>query len=153
MAKKNISSQSFFITLGIFVFFFLIGGLYVTQTQKTVESSILGSTTTQPTKAGAVASAAYAKCIQNGGFVSTDRRGKASFYNICNFADDMNCELYALYNGECPVGGVHTVGYSTRPQVFCALRGGQPTGKNNGQCKMPDGKICSTDSVYKDTCN
>jgi putative hemolysin len=149
MAKKNMYVPSFFLTLGIFV---LIGGAYVLGIYQNTQQAVLGSTTTSPTKAEAVATAAYAKCIQNGGFVTTDRRGKTNFYNICNFADDMNCELYALYNGQCPVGGVHTVGYNTRPQVFCALRGGQPTGKNNGQCKMPDGKTCSTDSVYNDTC-
>ncbi len=118
------------------------------------ESSVLGvSTTSSPTKAGQIASAAYSKCIQNGGFVTTARRPNNGFYNICNFADDMNCELYSLYNGQCPIGGVKTVGYSTTDQVFCALRGGTPQGSKNGQCKMPDGKICSTASVYNGTCS
>lgn len=150
MARKNVSAHSFFITVGIFVTVFGIGGSYFLGLQKT--STVLGTTTTATTKAGSLATAAYTKCVQNDGFVTTDRRGKSGFYNVCNFDDDMNCELYALYNGQCPIGGVHTVGYTTRPQVFCALRGGQPTGKNNGQCKMPDGKICSTAAVYSDTC-
>ena len=130
----------------------LTGGAYLFGIQQSSRSEVLASTSTTLTKAGQVASAAYAKCINNGGFVSTSRRG-SGFYNVCNFEDDMSCELYSLYNGQCPIGGVKTVGYSTTPQVFCALRGGQPSGSENGQCKMPDGKICSTDAVYKGTCS
>ena len=117
---------------------------------------MLGTTTSSnstPTKAGAVASAAYSMCIKNGGFVTTARRGNSGYYNICNFADDMSCELYSLYNGQCPIGGVNSIGYDTTAQVFCALRGGKPQGSENGQCKMPDGKICSTASVYNGTCS
>lgn len=132
----------------------LIGGTYILAGQKTASQSVLGTTTsnTTPTKAGAVASAAYSKCVQNGGFVTTARRGKSGYYQVCNFDDDMNCDLYALYSGQCPVGGVHTIGYSTTAQVYCALRGGKPQGNDNGQCKMPDGKVCSTASVYSGAC-
>ena len=137
----------------VVAFLVIGGGGYLVGTQKSGETPSVLAATTSPTKAGAVASAAYAKCIDNGGFVTTQRRGSSGYYNVCNFADDMNCELYALHNGECPVGGVHTIGYSTSPQVFCALRGGTPQGSENGQCKMPDGKVCSTNSVYNGTCD
>lgn len=151
MAKTN-STSPLYLVLGFFVAAALLGGSYILGSQSTQTQTVLGTSTT-PTKAGAVASAAYAKCIDNGGFVTTVRRGTSGYYNVCNFADDMNCELYALYSGDCPVGGVHTIGYSTSPQVFCALRGGKPQGSENGQCKMPDGKTCSTDAVYKGTCS
>lgn len=160
MVKKS-STLSTFIVMGVFASAILVGGTYILGVQKdtnqTTPNVVLGTTTTSGdsvTKAAAVASAAYTKCTQNGGFVTTSRRGSSGFYQVCNFADDMNCELYALYAGQCPVGGVHTIGYSTTDQVFCALRGGTPQGKNNGQCKMPDGVICSTTQVYKNgTCS
>ncbi len=135
--------------VGLVVVFVAITGFFI-GTQKPDSQAVFAQTTTpSKTNAGTVASAAYAKCIQNGGFVTTDRRGSSGFYNICNFSDDMTCELYALYEAQCPIGGVHTIGYNTKPQVFCALRGGTPQGKDNGQCKMPDGKTCSTSQVYK----
>lgn len=147
------SFVSMLVGIGVFALVTLMAGTYIQQNPNKPQS-VLGTTysSSDVTKAGAVSSAAYAKCTSNGGFVTTARRG-SGFYNVCNFADDMNCELYALYAGQCPVGGVKTVGYSTTPQVFCALRGGHPQGSNNGQCKMPDGKVCSTDSVYQGTCN
>lgn len=151
MAKKN-SSIQLFAVVAAFAAVALIGGTYILAGQKTTNQSVLGTTTSTPTKAGSVASAAYSKCIQNGGFVTTARRGKSGYYQICNFEDDMNCDLYALYSGQCPVGGVHTIGYSTTAQVYCALRGGKPQGNDNGQCKMPDGKVCSTASVYSGAC-
>lgn len=154
--KKNYSPGSMVVIIGVFVAVVLAGSAYlVGVSQRVQESDVLAATTatgSTPTKAGSVASAAYSKCVQNGGFVTTARRGTYGYYSVCNFADDMNCELYSLYNGQCPVGGVHTIGYSTSGQVFCALRGGTPTGSENGKCKMPDGVTCSTDAVYRGTC-
>jgi len=154
VAKKNNSIQVFAV-IGIFAAVVLAGGAYTLGAQiSTTTPSVLGNTTTSaPTKAGAVASAAYSKCVQNNGFVTTARRGTSGYYQVCNFADDMSCELYSLYNGQCPIGGVHTIGYDTTGQVFCALRGGTPQGSENGQCKMPDGKVCSTNSVYNGSCS
>lgn len=157
MTKKN-SAFTGQVFGSLFIVALLVGsfifGHQLNSSQANSQPTVLGSSTTSsPTKAGAVASAAYAKCVNNGGFVTTARRGNTGYYQICNFADDMNCELYSLYNGQCPVGGVHTIGYSTTAQVFCALRGGHPQGNENGQCKMPDGKTCSTASVYNGTCS
>lgn len=154
MAHKNPKQSNFvYIIIGIIAAILLAaGGYYFGVKSQTPNDYVLGTTTT-PTKAGAVASAAYSKCIQNGGFVTTSRKEKNGYYQVCNFADDMNCDLYALYDGDCPIGGVHTIGYSTTAQVYCALRGGTPQGSENGQCKMPDGKICSTASVYNGTCS
>lgn len=155
MAHKSSSLPTYAI-FGVFTAIILVGCAYFLGIQRSESSHVLGSNTSSTatsTKAASVASAALSKCVQNGGFVTTQRRGTWGYYQVCNFADDMNCELYALYNGQCPVGGVHTIGYSTTGQVFCALRGGKPQGKNNGECKLPDGVVCSTDSVYKDTCS
>ena len=155
MAKKN-SAFPMFAIVGVFFAVLIVGGAYSLGAQSKSDSAVLASSTTSSTnstKAAQVASQAYSKCVDNGGFVTTERRGNWGYYQVCNFADDMNCELYALYDGQCPVGGVHTIGYSTRGQVFCALRGGQPTGRNNGQCKMPDGVVSTTDQVYTDTCS
>lgn len=151
MAKKN-SKGNLYAIVGIVAAVVLILGAYFLGTQKNTEQNVL-ATTTPPTTAGAISSAAYNKCIQNGGFVTTNRRGTMGYYSLCNFADDRGCDLYALYDGDCPVGGVSTIGYDTTAQAFCALRGGQPMGSENGQCKMPDGKTCSTSAVYQGACS
>lgn len=152
MTKKNFKLKfqvfgSLIVVCLIAVSFFIGNKINTPQS-----NSVLGTSTTKPTKAGQIASAAYSKCIENGGFVTTARRPSNGFYNVCNFEDDMNCELYSLYSGDCPVGGVKTIGYTTTDQVFCALRGGKPQGNKNGQCKMPNGKTCTTASVYNGTC-
>lgn len=156
-ARRKLDATNLFIyaVFGVLIALLLVaGGYYMGVKSTQINKSVLGnSTSSTPTKAGAVASAAYAKCVTNGGFVTTTKRGKSGYYQVCNFADDMNCDLYALYDGQCPVGGVQSVGYSTTAQVYCALRGGKPQGNENGQCKMPDGKVCSTASVYAGTCD
>lgn len=146
-----------YLVIGVIVLLAIVGGAYLMGASHP-ETVVTNAATPTPdpsavTAAGAVASEAYTKCVNNGGFVSTSRRGNWGYYNVCNFTDDMSCELYALYLGQCPVGGVKTIGYSTTDQVFCALRGGQPMGSENGQCKLPDGKICTTSSVYEGTCD
>lgn len=154
MAKSN-SANPMFAVVGVIVTAGLLYGSYFLGTQQNTSSSngsVLAATST-PTTASAVASAAYSKCVDNGGFVTTARRGTWGYYQVCNFTDDMTCDLYALYDGDCQVGGVKTIGYSTTDQVFCAQRGGTPQGSNNGQCKMPDGTVCATSSVYKGTCD
>lgn len=152
MPKVTVLKTQSFITLLVLLSIFFSALLLVTQNINFF-NIVSAQSSSNSTKAASVASAAYSKCMNNGGFVTTSRRGNSGYYNVCNFADDMSCELYALYDGQCPVGGVKTIGYSTTGQVFCALRGGQPQGKDNGQCKMPDGKVCSTISVYNGTCN
>lgn len=150
MAAKK-SPSPIYIFLGIVVALVLIGAAYYFGTQKTTETPVLSSTTTNG-PASQVASAAYSKCVDNGGFVTTAIRGTYGYYQVCNFEDDMTCDLYALYDGQCPIGGVSTIGYDTTAQVFCAQRGGHPQGSENGQCKMPNGVVCSTASVYAGTC-
>ncbi|MBP7833001.1 MAG: hypothetical protein KA035_04510 [Candidatus Levybacteria bacterium] len=152
MAKKSYKAPSIsYIAVSVFIGLFLLAaGFYLGVRSVNTSNSVLG--TSSSGSASAVASAAYTKCVNSGGFVSTSKRGTWGYYQMCNFTDDMSCDLYALYDGNCPVGGVKTIGYSTTDQVFCALRGGTPQGSNNGQCKMPNGKTCSTASVYKGTC-
>lgn len=130
----------------------LVGGAYFLGSLDTKPSLVAQTPNPAVGNAAEVASLANAKCIQNGGFVTTAYKGNGGFYNICNFADDKQCELYALYEGQCPIGGISTIGYSTTPQVYCALRGGTLQGSENGQCKLPDGSLCYTDSVFNGYC-
>ncbi len=141
-----------FLIIGIVaVFFALLVGAYFMGTIDT-KTPVVAQNSVSSGNAAEVASQANAKCIQNGGFVTTAYKGNSGFYNICNFADDKQCELYALYQGQCPIGGISTIGYSTTPQVYCALRGGQLMGSENGQCKLPDGSLCYTESVFNGYC-
>lgn len=151
MAKKDSHSHTPYIIIGIVIAAILIGFAYFLGMNQPKEIPVLSSVTT-PGTASAVASEAYSKCMDNGGFVTTARRGTWGYYQVCNFTDNMTCDLYALYDGDCPIGGVNTIGYDTTDQVFCAQRGGRPQGSNNGQCKMPDGKICATSAVYSGAC-
>lgn len=155
MASSKSSQTALYIIIGVVVLGVVAFFGYYFGVQKNNLPVLATTTSSSPdvTNASEVASQAYAKCVDNGGFVTTARRGTWGYYQVCNFEDDMNCELYALYEGQCPVGGVKTIGYSTTAQVFCALRGGQPMGNENGQCKMPDGQICATDAVYQGNCD
>jgi len=153
MVKTSFSNKLTYLGVALFAVVGIGFGAYYFGIQSKLP--VLSNTTSSNpnvTTASQVSSAAYAKCVDNGGFVSTARRGTWGYYQVCNFEDDMTCDLYALYEGQCPIGGVSTIGYDTTAQVFCAQRGGQPMGNENGECKMPDGTICSTASVYEGTC-
>ena len=99
-----------------------------------------------------IANPASTYCAENGGknVIITLQNGAQD--GICQFANDLACEEWAMMRGECPLGGVKTVGYNNEGQKYCAWLGGKTVAEPNSQCTLPNGNTCSTDALYAGTC-
>lgn len=86
-------------------------------------------------------------CVEQGGKLILAIHGDGGEYGICFFEDNRQCEEWALFRKECPVGGVKVTGYTKPESKYCAIRGGQVL-NNETQCKLPSGKICSAKDLY-----
>jgi putative hemolysin len=73
---------------------------------------------------------------------------------VCFFEDNRQCEEWALFRGQCPVGGVKVTGYENDAQVFCAITGGQVQGVGTDSvlCKRTDGTLCSIQANFNGEC-
>lgn len=135
------------ILLGIIVLL-IIGLIPFFRAQKLTKSPITKEEYTQPK----LANPASENCSKQGGSWSLQTNGSGGQYGLCMFTDDMACEEWALFRGECPVGGVKTTGYDNIQQKYCAWVGGQTLAVPNAQCTLPNGHVCSDDALYNGTC-
>ena len=111
-------------------------------------------------KSGAgLANPASVNCEEKGGKVVMHKRGDLGEYGICLFEDNLQCEEWAMYRGECPEGGIKVTGYITEPAVFCAITGGEYTITGNsgaddeqGTCTFPSGKTCDVWDYWNGIC-
>jgi putative hemolysin len=115
--------------------------------------------TQPPTSAPQIANPASQNCVKQGGIEVTHTRGDGSQYGVCVFQDNQQCEEWALYRGECPLGGVKITGYVTEAGTFCGISGGLYTVTgNNGQadeqgtCKLPSGATCDASAFFEGKC-
>lgn len=99
-----------------------------------------------------LANPASVNCKETGG-TTVIKDGPNGQYGLCEFADNMACEEWALYRGDCPVGGVKTTGYDTISEMYCAWIGGETLAVANPNCKLPNGTICTDEAVYNGTCS
>ncbi len=99
-----------------------------------------------------LANPASENCAKVGGTLVLQQRGDGGSYGLCMFEDNMACEEWALYRGQCPVGGVKTTGYDTVDQRYCAWLGGQTVAEENASCTLPSGNVCRDDALYNGTC-
>lgn len=99
-----------------------------------------------------LANPASENCAKVGGTTSI-QEGPNGQYGLCEFGDNMACEEWALYRKECPVGGVKTTGFDTKPQMYCAWVGGKTLAEPNATCTLPSGKVCSDEALYNGTCS
>ena len=110
-------------------------------------------------KAG-IANPASVSCINKGGTLSIQKRGDGGEYGICIFEDNRQCEEWALFRGECPVGGRKITGYVTPAAQYCAITGGSykvtdqsNTDKEQGTCTFNNGKSCDVWEYYSGKCS
>lgn len=103
---------------------------------------------------------ASAHCVEQGGTLATEERGDLGQIGVCYFEDNRQCEEWALFRGECPVGGLKVTGYITEAARFCAITGGEYaiTGNSGaddeqGTCTFPNGKVCDAWEYYGGACN
>lgn len=91
-------------------------------------------------------------CQEQGGELVIKTKEDGSQYGLCYFEDARACEEWALYRGECPIGGVKTTGFDTEAQRFCAWSGGSTFVDENAVCTFDDGSACYVDDFYNGNC-
>jgi putative hemolysin len=103
---------------------------------------------------------ASANCIKKGGKVVIEKRGDGGEYGICLFEDNRQCEEWAMFRGNCPVGGIKVTGYVTPAAQYCAITGGQysitaNSNKDNeqGTCSFKNGIKCDAWEYYDGKCS
>lgn len=99
-----------------------------------------------------IANPASTNCVAVGGTLKVETLENGGQYGLCYFDDNRACEEWALFHGDCPVGGRKTTGFDTVDQKFCAWRGGETTANINSVCTFKDGTKCPTIDYYKGTC-
>jgi len=125
-------------------------------------SVLFGSTqlAAQGTTSGPqLANPASQNCVAQGGALRLERRPDGGQYGVCVFADNRQCEEWALFRGACPVGGLRVTGYVTAAARYCAITGGRYSivarsgaADEQGTCAAPGGKTCDADGYFAGTC-
>ena len=96
-----------------------------------------------------IANPASVNCVEKGGRLEI-KKGPRGEYGVCFFDDNRQCEEWAMFRGDCPVGGVKITGYVTDAERFCAIRGGKVNMKD-GTCAM-GGKVCGLENYRSGGC-
>jgi putative hemolysin len=106
-----------------------------------------------------LANPASQNCVARGGALKIERRADGGQFGVCVFTDNYQCEEWAMFRGECPVGGLRVTGYITPAARYCAITGGRYTvvaksgaADEQGACALPDGKACDAGAYYAGTC-
>ncbi|MCX5811934.1 MAG: DUF333 domain-containing protein [Proteobacteria bacterium] len=110
--------------------------------------------------AGQIANPASENCIRQGGTLVIKKHNDGGEYGVCIFQDNRQCEEWAMFRGECPVGGIKITGYVTPAAQYCAITGGNYKVKGNSNtdkeqetCTFKNGKICDVWNYYTGKCN
>jgi putative hemolysin len=110
--------------------------------------------------AGQIANPASQNCARQGGTLAIEKRVDGGEYGVCLFADNRQCEEWAMFRGECPVGGIKITGYLTPAARYCAITGGtyQVTGNSNtdqeqGTCTFKAGRPCDVLEYFAGKCS
>ncbi len=104
-----------------------------------------------PQKMG-LANPAAIYCIEQGGTLEEAQGPDGGARGICIFPDHRQCEEWALFQRDCPLGGVDVSGLTTPAGTYCALKGGTVS-EDETTCHLPSGKICPTQEVYEGACS
>jgi putative hemolysin len=112
-----------------------------------------------PQPAGQIANPASEYCVEQGGTLLIQDRSDGGQYGVCVFEDNRQCEEWAMFRGDCPVGGVKITGFVTPAAQYCAITGGQyeVTGNSNteqeqGTCTFENGQTCDVWEYYAGEC-
>ncbi len=120
--------------------------------QSTSSASPTSVTSPAPEKSPTtLANPASVNCTKVGGKLEIKKRADGGEYGVCSF-EGGECEEWALFRGECPVGGVKTIGFDNQEQIYCAILGGQTLAVKDAQCKFSDGSTCADTALFNGTC-
>jgi len=100
-----------------------------------------------------IANPASTNCLEKGGTLEI-RKSKIGEYGVCLFEDNRQCEEWAFFRGECPMGGVKITGYDNDAEIYCAITGGQVegVGTQTPMCKRIDGTLCNAQANFDGEC-
>ncbi|HPI67409.1 MAG TPA: DUF333 domain-containing protein [bacterium] len=100
-----------------------------------------------------MANPASVNCVNKGGTLMM-KENKLGQYGVCLFDDNRQCEEWALFRGECPVGGLKITGYENEAQAYCAITGGtvEGLGTTSVLCKRVDGTKCEVTANFNGEC-
>jgi putative hemolysin len=131
----------------------MISDFYLTlKNKKSFTPSFPNITPTLEPLTSALANPASVNCVNKGGQTHIQNKPNGSQYGLCFFDDNRACEEWAMFNGECPIGGRKTTGFDTDAQKFCAWSGGQTFAVENAICTFNDGSTCPDNDFYFGTC-
>lgn len=107
-----------------------------------------------------LANPASSNCAKKGGALVIEKNAAGGEFGVCHFADNRQCEEWALMRGDCPVGGVRIVGYYTNAARYCGITGGayKMTARANGAtveqgtCRRPNGQKCDVHALFAGGC-
>ena len=116
--------------------------------------------TVAPTPNSSIANPASVNCEKQGGKTQIVARGDGAQYGICVFPGNKQCEEWALFRGDCPVGGLQITGSVTVSAQYCVIAGGKyaVTGNSNqaneqGSCTFKNGKTCDAGDYFNGKCS
>jgi len=100
-----------------------------------------------------IANPASTYCVEAGGQPLTETRPDGNEFGVCLFEDNRQCGEWALFRGECPVGGLRVAGFPSDAARFCAITGAsyQVDGTRE-TCKTRNGTICGLAAYFNGTC-
>lgn len=113
----------------------------------------------QPAPAPGLANPASENCVARGGKLVIEKNPRGGQFGVCMFADNLQCEEWAMLRNECRTGGIKVTGYVTPAARYCAITGGSYTvtaasnaSTERGNCTFPNGRRCSAASYFNGTC-
>ena len=105
-----------------------------------------------------LANPASQNCIDKGGRITMEKNGAGGEFGVCAFAENLQCEEWAMMRGECRTGGIKVTGFVTPAARYCAITGGRyrvtaasNTAAERGTCAFA-GRTCDAQAYFDGTC-
>jgi len=90
-------------------------------------------------------------CQDQGGQLQIKQDPQGGQYGVCLFDGNKQCEEWAMFRGECPVGGVLVGNYETEAQIYCAIKGFKVLLEEN-MCQFKNQGTCDLTAFYEGSC-
>ena len=108
---------------------------------------------TKPVGAVGIANPASVHCAEVGGRTVIETLPNGSEFGVCLFTDNRQCGEWALFRGECPVGGMRVAGYPSDAARYCAITGATYSVKEGQEtCTTQSGETCDLDAYFNGSC-
>ena len=106
-----------------------------------------------------LANPASENCVAKGGRIAIEKNPRGGEYGVCVFADNLQCEEWAMMRGQCKSGGIRVTGFVTPAARYCAITGGRykvasagNTPQEQGTCGFAGGSTCDAAAYFDGSC-